>query len=141
MEKHTCCVTVFGDRRQNWQCQKNATVERDKKWYCGTHDPEKVKARDAARDEKWRKEGEEQEANRKRQAALNARRDLCATACADIPDAALAAGVVGQMRMALDQLNQAIREEQSDGALVKYSIIVQIRCQQARDILAELEGN
>ena len=35
------------------QCQKTAKVERNGKWYCGIHDPEKVKARQDARQKKW----------------------------------------------------------------------------------------
>jgi uncharacterized Zn finger protein (UPF0148 family) len=31
------------------RCTKTAKVERDGKWYCGTHDPVAVKARDDAR--------------------------------------------------------------------------------------------
>lgn len=35
-------------------CTRNGTVRLGDKWYCGQHDPEAVKARHAARDEKYR---------------------------------------------------------------------------------------
>lgn len=48
-KKQHCCVTVYGERVTRWACQRYATVERKGKWYCTQHDPEKVKARNAAR--------------------------------------------------------------------------------------------
>lgn len=57
-EKQRCCESVRD--RSGWyrcQCQRNAKVERDGKFYCKQHDPEQVKLRqeNASRiwHEKW----------------------------------------------------------------------------------------
>ena len=42
-----------GLRGQLWACANKGKVERDGKWYCGVHDPEKRKARVAANTAKW----------------------------------------------------------------------------------------
>jgi hypothetical protein len=44
-----CCERVWSKDRwpRQYDCQKRATVERDGKHYCGTHDPEAVKRRNA----------------------------------------------------------------------------------------------
>ena len=54
--KHKCCKTVHGDFSVKYPCRNTAKVERNGKWYCGTHDPEKRKARETLQRSKWDKE-------------------------------------------------------------------------------------
>lgn len=51
--KHQCAKTVFSDRFGGRPCENNGKIERGNKWYCGTHDPIKVKERRAAQSAKW----------------------------------------------------------------------------------------
>lgn len=46
-----CCEKVHEGYR-TYGCRNKAKVERDGKFYCGVHDPEKAKAKRAARDAK-----------------------------------------------------------------------------------------
>jgi ferric-dicitrate binding protein FerR (iron transport regulator) len=61
-EKKLCSETVYPRDRygsfHGYPCTKKVTVERDGKPYCSIHDPEAVKARDAARRKKWDEESE-----------------------------------------------------------------------------------
>lgn len=41
-----------------YRCRNKATVQREGKWYCGTHDPERIKARQEKRDQERRQEME-----------------------------------------------------------------------------------
>ena len=63
-EKHDCCASVSPGTYsfRHSKCSKTAKYERDGKWYCGTHDPVAIKARDDARNEKWRIERAENKA-------------------------------------------------------------------------------
>lgn len=50
-----CVARVyFGGRGSSHRCRNSVTVERDGKYYCGTHDPEAVARRDQKRDERIR---------------------------------------------------------------------------------------
>jgi uncharacterized Zn finger protein (UPF0148 family) len=62
--KHDCCASTFSGTYglHHSLCSNNAKYERDGKWYCGTHDPVAIKARDDARNEKWRIERAENKA-------------------------------------------------------------------------------
>ena len=41
-----CCATVWGPNAfHSWACGRKAKIEREKKWYCGTHDPERLQRR------------------------------------------------------------------------------------------------
>lgn len=40
-----CSVRVYGDRVRDWPCRLPGVVQRDGKWYCRVHDPEKTLAR------------------------------------------------------------------------------------------------
>lgn len=55
-EKHQCCGQIWQNYHYS-SCSRNGKVERDGKWYCGTHDPvaveEKSKKRDAIFEAKW----------------------------------------------------------------------------------------
>src|ERR1039458_7654417 len=54
-----CSVKVYpAERYGSFKCQKGATVERDGKWYCGIHDPEKRKEREEKREIKYKQERE-----------------------------------------------------------------------------------
>lgn len=50
--KHQCSTRVYG-RFRGSNCSKAAKIERNGKWYCGVHDPEKVAARAAKRTEEF----------------------------------------------------------------------------------------
>lgn len=43
-------------------CLRVGTIQRDGEWYCGQHDPEKVKTKRAARDQAWKEREEAQDA-------------------------------------------------------------------------------
>lgn len=60
-KKPWCAAMVHGPRVQVWQCCRAASVQRDGKWYCRTHDPEAVAARRKASDDKWRREQAERD--------------------------------------------------------------------------------
>lgn len=57
------CSEKVSRRSGRWYhtsgCLNTATIERDGKWYCGTHDPEKIKARRDKRDAERRQEMEQ----------------------------------------------------------------------------------
>lgn len=54
-EKHTCCAKIYTGY---WSktCGKGAAYEHEGKWYCKTHHPPTVKAKDEARTAKWQAE-------------------------------------------------------------------------------------
>lgn len=69
-----CCREVYGQSWGGHPCGKAAKVERDGHYYCGTHDPVRVVAKDEARRQKWTAKWEAERADRKaaidKQAAL-----------------------------------------------------------------------
>lgn len=62
--KHQCEATIWNDFH-DYRCPYNGKVERDGKWYCGTHDPVAKAARDKAREEKWKKKWAEEAKERR----------------------------------------------------------------------------
>lgn len=72
MRKEHMCVGVIWDGKYRSTCRKNTKVERDGKWYCLTHDPERVKARRAEQDRKWTEKRDAQNAARKEREAAEA---------------------------------------------------------------------
>ena len=70
-----CCEMIY-----RHQCSKSGKIERDGKWYCGTHDPVRIKEKREERGRKWserfraqREDGEQRErdeAEQKRRADL-----------------------------------------------------------------------
>jgi len=53
-EKHTCCASVYsGGYGMVHACGKNAKHERGSKWYCGTHDPVRIKEKRDAKHAEW----------------------------------------------------------------------------------------
>lgn len=56
--KHKCCKSIHS-QYTNYPCGNAGKVKVDGKWYCGTHDPEKRKARQEAQKTKWDKESSE----------------------------------------------------------------------------------
>ena len=65
-EKHTCCGSVWrGWAGGNQTCGKNAKHEHEGKWYCKTHHPPSVNAKDEARRAIWAAERAESERKRK----------------------------------------------------------------------------
>ena len=72
MEKNKCSEIVFGsDAFHQHGCPNTGKIERDGKFYCGTHDPVAVKAKLKARDEKWDREHEERQAIRRKNKTLS----------------------------------------------------------------------
>ncbi len=55
MEKHTCVKPVWVSYH-HYPCGKTAKVQRDGKWYCGTHDPERLEKKRAERNARWDEE-------------------------------------------------------------------------------------
>ena len=79
-EKHICCDQVWvqtGRWGHRSPCGKTAKFERDGKWYCGIHDPEKRKARSAAWDAKYEAEREASRKKRQREEAAMELLELC----------------------------------------------------------------
>ena len=52
-----CSQKMFADWHRS-QCSRNAKVERNGRWYCTQHDPERVAAKNEERDERWAAERE-----------------------------------------------------------------------------------
>ena len=52
LQGKTCCALVFGEWSYH-TCGAKAKIERDGKFYCGRHDPEKIAAKRAERNAKW----------------------------------------------------------------------------------------
>ena len=59
-DKKQCSEKVW-DGWHHFPCQRPAKVERDGKWYCGIHDPEYIKAKNQAKEEKWEAENKANE--------------------------------------------------------------------------------
>jgi uncharacterized Zn finger protein (UPF0148 family) len=64
-----CCGFVASNKTHGWpglrnRCTRSGKVERDGKWYCGTHDPEAEKARREDRERRWKRERELRDAGR-----------------------------------------------------------------------------
>jgi len=52
-----CTAQVWGQGGWRWrQCRFKVKVEHDSKGYCTIHDPDRVKAKEKARKEKWERE-------------------------------------------------------------------------------------
>ncbi len=94
-EKHKCCKRVYSGTRIDFgghHCTKNATIERDGSWYCGIHDPVKVKERQEKADAEYRRK---RAINNEKYRRLNAERHYCSkltteyleTHEAEMPDA------------------------------------------------------
>jgi len=58
--KHTCCGYKWDGSSEWITCHKTAKYNWAGKWYCGIHDPVKVKAREKKRNEKWEEKYSEQ---------------------------------------------------------------------------------
>ena len=106
-----CSGKIYGDYRdvsgRVYPCSRNATVERDGKWYCWQHDPERVKTDKKRRRAKW--EVDQQQKN-----AQYARRAAVYRACEGIPTEKLSAGLVQEMLEVLKTLLPFVREEWSN---------------------------
>lgn len=74
-----CCEMIY---RQSYrhQCPKSGKIERDGKWYCGTHDPVRIKEKREERDRKWserfRAQREDSEQRERDEAEQKRRADL-----------------------------------------------------------------
>lgn len=61
-EKMKCCARVYPAEMRfpsPRPCHRNASIERDGKWYCGTHDPVKKAERSRLSQQKWDKQSAE----------------------------------------------------------------------------------
>lgn len=58
MSANKCCKTVGWDvlYNEHFECGKPGKVERDGKWYCGIHNPERAEVRQAERNAKYEKD-------------------------------------------------------------------------------------
>lgn len=74
----------------SYVCGNKAKMESEGKYYCGVHDPVRIKARD---DKKYKEYTEKWDARNAKQA----RADLCVSVLSDFSDSALSSGVVGEM--------------------------------------------
>ena len=77
-EKHQCEKKIRrGERwhRYDVDCPNPGIVERDGKWYCGGHDPVKVKERKDARQAEWDRQRKNDDKHRRR---LDAETHYCA---------------------------------------------------------------
>ncbi len=86
---HRCEGSIRGDYRSH-RCLRNAKIERDGKWYCGTHDPVAKKTRQAAIDARLKPKRDAENERRRRRNAETA-------ACEGIPTAALEAGAIREL--------------------------------------------
>lgn len=79
MDTHDCCFRMHGSgfTFRGSLCSKKAKVERDGKWFCGTHDPIKIAERRSKRDAKWAEQSKRDNARRQLQCAAS---DLLAAA-------------------------------------------------------------
>jgi hypothetical protein len=58
-EKHNCSVKVYHGRSFIGSgCSRNATVERDGKWYCTQHDPVRIEEKRKAETAAWLEESQ-----------------------------------------------------------------------------------
>lgn len=69
--EHTCVGKIW-DEHRHYSCGKKAKYEHEGKWYCKTHHPPTVQAKNDARNERWRKEWAEQRERSKQQEAQRA---------------------------------------------------------------------
>lgn len=77
MYEEQCSAQVHNDFGVSFhQCLRNATVERDGRKYCTTHDPVRVKQRAAAQREKWAKQDEAYRAEHRRRMEMSRRAEL-----------------------------------------------------------------
>ncbi len=70
-----CSVEVWhpsGNWGHGSQCKKRGKIKRGGKWFCGTHDPEAIKAKNEAQRAKW---NAEEAAQRRRYARLDLYRE------------------------------------------------------------------
>ena len=94
MEKHECSKNVWhpgsfwGDLRL---CEKNGTVERDGKWYCGQHDPVAIEEKRRKRQDMANWELQDRTERQFRERELSLLKDACYEACCAVnPDNPLA---------------------------------------------------
>jgi hypothetical protein len=78
--EHSCCGQVWvkmGRWGEHQLCGKTAKFDREGKWYCGIHDPERLKAKSAERIAKWQAEWERYRKRRQREEAAWELLELC----------------------------------------------------------------
>jgi hypothetical protein len=74
-EKHRCQKMIYGGSFHGRSCAKTAKHEHEGKWYCRTHHPPAVKARQVARDRGWHEKWARQDAERDRQKRIREAED------------------------------------------------------------------
>ena len=82
--KHKCCGTVLpAGAYRTHPCHNGAKIQRDGKWYCGTHDPVAIKEK---RDKKNAEHNAKWEADQKLRAEAAAKRNEQERRAACFPD-------------------------------------------------------
>lgn len=66
------CVEEIFRNWTHYACTKPVKVQRDGKWYCRQHDPEKVKERRKKLEQKWREKWDARDAENSRLATIAA---------------------------------------------------------------------
>lgn len=86
--EHKCCGTVWpAGAFRSYPCSRNAKVERDGKWYCGTHDPVAVAAKQSSKKELREREWLEYRAKVAKETADRKQKDHRADCFPDLLDA------------------------------------------------------
>ena len=102
-EVHKCEGKVHGDYRdvsgRVYPCSRKGTVERDGKWYCWQHDPERVRADKEKREGKWKTEQDIKTRRWKRRGAMT-------RVCKGVSTADLEKLEVGAVRRLLSSLHR-----------------------------------
>lgn len=89
-----------------YHCPKTGKVERDGKWYCGTHDPVKIKERQEKRNAKWEAESEAQIAKYRAENIQKYRNELLNALCRNIPTELIQTWVTNYKTLAEDGVVQ-----------------------------------
>jgi len=83
--EHKCCADILDSYTyRGRRCNKNAKIEHEGKWYCGTHSPLLKKKRQQEWQAKYDAERAAREANYEKQRKYNERAGLCVSACEGI---------------------------------------------------------
>ncbi len=89
--KPRCSATVYGGGFRSPPCSNPGKVERDGKWYCGTHDPVRVEKKRKERDKQWNAEWDKKAARQEENRAKRTEIERRAAAYPDLLEALKAA--------------------------------------------------
>ncbi len=101
-----CKVTVYPRERfgsfHGLPCDRTAKIEKDGKWYCGIHDPQKK----IDKREKWRQQNEREQAVREHAANLQQARQAVIDAARDWSHAIVGLREVNRLHEAVRRLEE-----------------------------------